>query len=177
LVLVALAGILGNIGLGILIAVALSHIPLSAQDQVVLVNCQPHLTGFAIAPQGGLLQSCLAGWQPGWLLRVEQFAYIFAGENIALGLLNLVPLYPLDGYHILFALLPDRTAIGYRNSEQWQELILAAIIFFVPFLLSLAQFPFNFNPLVLLQGVGYSIVDGFAGPTYAESLSSIFFNL
>lgn len=146
LVLIALTGILSNILLGVGIAFALKQMPpLTNNDAACVVL------------QGGPLQGCLIHWQPGWLLRIEQFGYIFAIVNIMLGLVNLIPLYPLDGYHILFTLLSANAALSYRNSEQWQELILAGIFFLVPFLLQIARFPFQFSPIGIFQSAGIQI--------------------
>ena len=145
-IVIALSGILANLIIGVGLSFVFRSIPLHGAD---LLNCP--------LAAGGPLQSCLESWQPGWLLRIEQFGFIFASVNIAFGIFNLIPLFPLDGYHILFTLLPNGPAISYRNSEQWQELGLAALIFFLPFLLSLAGI--SFSLLGLLQGESYAIVE------------------
>lgn len=152
LIIIAVAGIAANLILGSLIALGLGLIPISAAQQTVLGTC-PFIF------HGGALQSCLAPWQAGWILRLVQFGYIFASVNFVLAILNLVPLYPLDGYNILFALLPEGPAIAYRKSQTYQELILVGIIFLVPLLLAFSNAPVQFSPSQLLLQGGYSIVN------------------
>jgi Zn-dependent protease len=154
-ILVALSGIVTNFVVGIVVAVGLGFIPFSLANMMQANGCLgSHL-------QGGPLQSCLMGWQPGWALRLEEFALVFASVNILVGLLNLIPLYPLDGYSILFALLPERAAINYRNSQATQELILAGILLLVPFLFNIARVPQEFAPSYLLQLASYKILSVF----------------
>jgi Zn-dependent protease len=45
--------------------------------------------------------------------------------SVGLALLNLIPLYPLDGYYILFAILPSGPAITYRNAVQYLDMATA----------------------------------------------------
>ena len=153
MILVALTGIAVNFIVGIVIAVGLGFIPFTHGDFNIVVNC--------LGLQGGPFQGCLQAWQPGWALRLEQFAFVFASVNILVGLLNIIPLYPLDGSKILFAVLPDRQAIGYRNSEATQELILFGILLFLPFLLSLAGLPATYAPSYLLQSLSFKIMGVF----------------
>ncbi len=91
---------------------------------------------------GGALQDCVQS-VPGWALRIEQFFFIFALTNLAVAILNIIPLHPLDGYHVLFALLPTRQAIGWRNFAQWGELLLLVIFFVVPVILQFLNIAFN----------------------------------
>src|SRR5947209_16663592 len=41
-----------------------------------------------------------------FIARIPQFLTVFASVNICLAIFNLIPLYPLDGYTILYTLLP-----------------------------------------------------------------------
>ncbi len=170
LVILALSGILTYFVVGLLIALVFSRFLLSAHDLATLVLCIDSGT------KGGPLQGCLAAWQPGWLLRAEQFVYIFGYVNLILGFLNLIPLYPLDGYHILFAFLPTNAAISFRNGEQWHELILAGIFFLLPLLLSLGQLPVQFTPLGLLQSASLNIISSLADHGLPGAYN-LFFNL
>ncbi|MFZ3057830.1 MAG: site-2 protease family protein [Minisyncoccales bacterium] len=52
--------------------------------------------------------------------------------NIALGLFNLIPVYPLDGSHVLFSLLPDQFEEFKRFLVQYGFIILLFIIFIIP---------------------------------------------
>lgn len=126
ILLVAIAAPLVNLLLGLGIAAALPAIPgyttLGAR------------AGVCSAEHGMGLQSCLAAAQPAYLLRIEQFLFIFAVTNILLALLNLIPLHPLDGYKILFALLPDQQAINLRRYEGYMEFGLLVLFFAIPYI-------------------------------------------
>src|SRR5262249_34560580 len=135
-IIVALSGLVFNALLGIAI--------------LLLFNLLPNLNAFAGQANicvnnelfGSALQGCVQA-VPGWALRIEQFFFVFALTNLAIAILNIIPLHPLDGYHILFALLPTRQAIGWRNFAQWGELLLLVIFFVIPVIL-------------LFLGIGFS---------------------
>jgi Zn-dependent protease len=174
-ILVALAGPLVNLALGLGIALALPLIPGFDLLGGALNTCR--LTG---AGSGGELQACLSGTRAGlpglalsavqsWpVLRIEQFLIAFAVTNVALALLNVIPLYPLDGYQVVFALLPTGPAIRYRNFIPYMELLLLVIFFVLPVLLGFLQV--FFDPLILLADLARSIVTALAGPGVAMYL-------
>lgn len=149
-IVVALSGLVFNALLGIAI--------------LSLFHLLPNLDTFAHQANacvngglmGGELQKCVQS-VPGWLLRIEQFFFIFALTNIAIAILNIIPLHPLDGYHVIFALLPTRQAIGWRNFAQWGELLLLVIFFVVPVILQFLNIAFNPANL-LIVGPAISIV-------------------
>ena len=93
------------------------------------------LIGLGIAAFVRLLPSAL--FVPPLALRIPQLLIVFASVNICLAMLNLIPLYPLDGYQILYTLLPSRQAVQFAKSAQYGPLIILAIFFLLPFL---AQF-------------------------------------
>ena len=72
-----------------------------------------------------------------FLIRLPQLLLVFASVNVSLTLFNIIPLYPLDGYQILNALLPTRQAAQFSKSAQYGPLIILALFFLLPFL---AQF-------------------------------------
>jgi Zn-dependent protease len=154
LILVALAGPLVNLVLGIGIALALPLVPGYPALGHALVKCSGTLPGEA-------LQSCLSVAQSAYVLRIEQFAYVFAVTNVALALINIIPLHPLDGYKVLFALLPNRQAITYRDWEPYMELTLLVIFFVVPYIL--AFLTIGFNPGQSIISIARQITDDLAG--------------
>lgn len=67
-------------------------------------------------------------------VHILQFILVLATVNISLAIFNFIPLYPLDGYQILYTLLPSRQAIQYSRSAPYGPFIILAIIFLLPFL-------------------------------------------
>jgi Zn-dependent protease len=125
-ILVALAGPLANLLLGVACAFGLQAIPQSQQFFRDITSCV----------SGSTPLQCIGGSLPWWALRGEQVLFAFMVVNLGLFLVNLIPLYPLDGYRIVFALLPSRQAVSFRRAEPYMELILLGILFIVPMLIS-----------------------------------------
>lgn len=109
---VSLAGILTSLLLGLLIALGLRFLPLAP---------------FA---------------SNGILFRVVQLITVFSAVNITLGIFNLLPIYPLDGYQILYTLLPSRQALKFARSAQYGPMIIILLVFFLPFLGQVAHIDF-----------------------------------
>jgi Zn-dependent protease len=59
---------------------------------------------------------------------------VFASVNISLAIFNIIPLYPLDGYQILYTLLPSRQAVQFARSAPYGPFIILALLFLLPFL-------------------------------------------
>ena len=118
----------------------------------------------------GLLVALLLRFLPSALyanviaLRVVQFIEVFAVANIALGLFNLLPFYPLDGYQIVYTLLPSRQALKCAKTAQYGPLIIIGILFVIPFLMSLARVdvPLLHLSYIIMQGAigSVSLVSG-----------------
>lgn len=70
-------------------------------------------------------------------MRLPQLLTVFASVNISLAIFNLIPLYPLDGYQIVYTLLPTRQAVQFAKSVPYGPFIILALFFLLPFL---AQF-------------------------------------
>jgi Zn-dependent protease len=136
-IVVALSGLIFNALLGIAVLVLLNLLPDTstlASQASVCFGGGGHI--------GVALQGCVHVL-PGWALRLEQFAYVFGLTNIAVALLNIIPLHPLDGYHVVFAALPTRLAIGWRNFAPWMELLLLVIFFVIPVILQFVNIGFS----------------------------------
>ncbi len=99
-------------------------------------------------------------------VRIPQFVLTFASVNFCLAIFNLIPLYPLDGYQILYTLLPNRQAVGFSRSATYGPFIILILIFLLPFLgqfSGLSSFPlFHIPYYILLGGLKLaSLVSGF----------------
>ncbi len=142
LVLIAVSGIIANVIVGVALALGLHFIPGYGALDTFVNRC---------GGVGATLQQCLSQAQPIYLLRIEQFLVTLSVTNILLALLNIIPLYPLDGYHILFALLPNRAAVRFRDFQPYMEFTLLVIFFLVPYLLRLIGL--GFDPAAFLDYV------------------------
>src|SRR5256886_8648174 len=74
------------------------------------------------------------------VVHVIQLLIVFASVNICLAIFNLFPLYPLDGYQILYTLLPSRQAVGFARSATYGPFIILVILFLLPFLGQISGF-------------------------------------
>lgn len=109
---VALGGLLTSLALGLLVGALIRFLPL------------------------GLLPSPIPGLPPADAItaRIGQFITVFASVNIALAIFNLLPIYPLDGYQILYTFLPSRQAVQFAKSAQYGPMIILVLLFLLPFL-------------------------------------------
>jgi Zn-dependent protease len=87
---------------------------------------------------------------------------------MSLAIFNLIPLYPLDGYQILYSLLPSRQAVSFSKTVPYGPFIILVLIFLLPFLGQLVSlsdfFLFRISYYILLgaqQLVG--LITGFGG--------------
>lgn len=63
-----------------------------------------------------------------------EFLFYFGSVNIAMAIFNLIPLYPLDGYQIVYTLLPSKQALKFARSAPYGPFIILIIFFFLPFI-------------------------------------------
>jgi len=73
-----------------------------------------------------------------YIVRVLQLLIVFAIVNVGLAIFNLIPLYPLDGYQVVYTLLPSKQAVQFAKSAPYGQLAILALFFLLPFLASLA---------------------------------------
>lgn len=155
-ILVAISGPLVNLGVGIGIAFGLRVIPSFAALSNAANSCaSPPLFGIG-------LQDCLSTAQSPYLLRVEQFLVALAVVNVLLAIVNCIPLHPLDGYKVVYALLPTQQALRFRDFEPYMEVSLLVIFFVIPYLARL--FGSGFSTTGYLIAAANSIVGGIIGP-------------
>jgi len=83
-------------------------------------------------------------------LHIIQLLIVFASVNICLAIFNLFPLYPLDGYQIVYTLLPSRQAVQFAKSAAYGPLIILGLFFLLPFLAQLASPGLSSFPLFQL---------------------------
>jgi Zn-dependent protease len=67
------------------------------------------------------------------LVRIPQFLVVFAITSLSIAIFELVPLYPLDMYQIVYAILPARAARKFAKSGPYGQYIILAFFFVVPF--------------------------------------------
>jgi len=87
--------------------------------------------------------------------RLLELLVVFASVNICLTLFNLIPLYPLDGYQIVYTLLPSKQAVQFAKSAPYGPFIILVLFFFLPFLARLS----GVGGFFLFQ-LAYYILDG-----------------
>jgi Zn-dependent protease len=104
--------------------------------------------GTLLVTLGGLFMSLVVGllfalllrflppslFNNGVTLRIPQLVAVFASVNICLAIFNVIPLYPLDGYQIVYTLLPSRQAVQFAKSAPYGPFIILAALFLLPFL-------------------------------------------
>lgn len=70
---------------------------------------------------------------------VIQLLVVFASVNVGMAIFNVLPIYPLDGYQMLYSLLPSKQAIQFAKSAPYGAFIILILFFFLPFLASLGH--------------------------------------
>lgn len=103
---------------------------------VLLVSCAGPIFSLAL----GLLTTALISFMYDPLASnaftryLLQFLIVFGSINISLAIFNLLPLYPLDGYQILYTLLPSKQALKFARSAPYGPFIILILFFFLPFI-------------------------------------------
>ena len=78
--------------------------------------------------------------------------YFFANINVLLFVFNLLPIPPLDGSHVLLAVLPSGAQRAFYGITQYGTIILFAVIFLAP---QIIMGPTNMVMNLLTQLVGF----------------------
>jgi Zn-dependent protease len=69
---------------------------------------------------------------------ILQLLIVFASVNVCMAIFNLLPIYPLDGYQMLYSVLPSKQAVQFAKSAPYGPFIVLVLFFFVPFLANIA---------------------------------------
>jgi len=102
------------------------------------VNIDPKLASILVAlagPVSNLFLAALALSMSDYLpstFIVQQTLKFFVQINVLLFVFNLLPIPPLDGSHVLFALMPGDTFSLQRTLSQYGLLILLGVMFLAP---------------------------------------------
>ncbi len=113
----------------------------------------------------------------GYTVRLLQFLIVFASVNVCLMIFNIIPLYPLDCYQIVYILLPSKQALQFSKSAQYGPFIILIIFFFLPFLAQLAglsELPIFQLPRYILLGALYLISLILGGPAELVSVLMLY---
>ncbi len=94
----------------------------------ILVSLAGPLSNLLMAVLAAILISVMQ--TPGTF--VLNFAYFFVQINVLLFVFNLIPIPPLDGSHVLFALLPGDTYRLQMQLSQYGFILMIAVIFLAP---------------------------------------------
>jgi Zn-dependent protease len=119
----------------------------------------------AAGPGSNLAQAVLVGFVLRLLIAVTPdsamagaapvFAFMFwlTAVNIMLAIFNLIPLGPLDGHHIVEALLPYEQLVAYQRFNRYGFFIVIAAIWLAPGLLDALIFSPALTGARLLAGI------------------------
>lgn len=154
---------------------------------VLLVACAGPvfslLLGLLCALIAGLLWPVISNVPNFFTLHLMQLIIVFAVTNICLAIFNLIPCYPLDGYQILYTLLPSKQAVQFARSAPYGPFIILALFFVLPFIARLVgaeSFPlFRLGYYIwlgaqMLVSLGVSITEG-SSASFIEVVQQFYF--
>jgi Zn-dependent protease len=103
------------------------------QGEAIVALAGP-ASNLVLASIGGLLFRLIVALEADVPFLVVQVIYAFVVINLILMLFNLIPIPPLDGSRVLFALLPPQVAWRWRPAIEQYGPILLLIAVFLPIL-------------------------------------------
>lgn len=106
--------------------------PLFLKDgrkDMALVALAGPATNLLLALCGALILTSIGGAAPGILTTTLQYVVIY---NIVLGLLNLIPIPPLDGSKFFTIILPEEMSNKYQAIAPFGIFIIFSLLFFTP---------------------------------------------
>lgn len=99
------------------------------RDQMLISLAGP-LTNFATAILIALVSRVFVLFlSPDFTTYYLLLATSLVAVNLSLGLFNLLPIYPLDGFHVVTGLLPENKAAEWQSTQNYGWLILLAVMF------------------------------------------------
>lgn len=112
-----------------------------ANTGILLVSCAGPifslLIGLAVA---GFTRLLIPVWGFNIALGfVLKLLTVFACVNTGIAIFNILPIYPLDGYQIVYTFLPSKQAIQFSRSATYGPFIILFLFFFLPFIGRLAN--------------------------------------
>jgi len=106
------------------------------------VSLSGPLSNLGLALAFALVSRLLPPWESGNGLLAVRYMLIYGMHiNCLLAVFNLIPVPPLDGSHVLAALLPEDAAIQYRKISSYGMWILIGVLMFPPLRRIVLDFP------------------------------------
>jgi Zn-dependent protease len=132
--LVSIAGVTVNLTLFLLsLFIAMLLSPLLWKPEVVNYYGAKQLLASGGAAYsillGGMGANYIELMQTPWLMHVQRFLLLFSTMNLTIAVFNLLPIPPLDGFHVLNDLILGGRLTMNRNFYQIAQVVLLALVF------------------------------------------------
>jgi Zn-dependent protease len=107
-----------------------THYLKNPRRDIILVSLAGPLSNLGLAFLAGIIYRLAV---PGISPFLEVFLYYFIIVNLSLGLFNLIPCPPLDGWKILGGLVPDDISRKMQNLEQSKPMVTMLLLYIIMF--------------------------------------------